>query len=386
MRDIKRVFLIVLDSFGAGQLPDAEKFGDAGAYTLKSCYDTGKLNVPCMQSMGLFNIDGINFGNKVAEPIAAYGKMAEISAGKDTTIGHWEISGLVSENPLPVYPDGFPEEFITELSRQTGRKVICNKTYSGTQVIHDYGREHIKTGALIVYTSADSVCQIAAHEDIVPVDELYRYCEMARKIFPVGRIIARPFEGEYPDFKRTANRHDFSLEPSGKTILDALKEKGFDTLSVGKIYDIFAGCGISDMVRTTGNADGMSKTDMFAKTDFRGLCFTNLVDFDMLYGHRRDSEGYTQALNEFDSWLSGFIKTMNDDDILMITADHGCDPGFKGTDHTREYIPFLMYGNKVAPHDLGVRKSFADIASTIADIFDVDYKTKGCSFANQTIK
>lgn len=386
MRDIKRVFLIVLDSFGAGELPDAEKFGDAGAYTLKSCYDTGKLNVPCMQSMGLFNIDGINFGNKVAEPIAAYGKMAEISAGKDTTIGHWEISGLVSENPLPVYPDGFPEEFITELSRQTGRKVICNKTYSGTQVIHDYGREHIKTGALIVYTSADSVCQIAAHEDIVPVDELYRYCEMARKIFPVGRIIARPFEGEYPDFKRTANRHDFSLEPSGKTILDALKEKGFDTLSVGKIYDIFAGCGISDMVRTTGNADGMSKTDMFAKTDFRGLCFTNLVDFDMLYGHRRDSEGYTQALNEFDSWLSGFIKTMNDDDILMITADHGCDPGFKGTDHTREYIPFLMYGNKVAPHDLGVRKSFADIASTIADIFDVDYKTKGCSFANQTIK
>ena len=386
MRDIKRVFLIVLDSFGAGELPDAEKFGDAGAYTLKSCYDTGKLNVPCMPSMGLFNIDGINFGNKVAEPIAAYGKMSEISAGKDTTIGHWEISGLVSENPLPVYPDGFPEEFITELSRQTGRKVICNKTYSGTQVIHDYGREHIKTGALIVYTSADSVCQIAAHEDIVPVDELYRYCEMARKIFPVGRIIARPFEGEYPDFKRTANRHDFSLEPSGKTILDALKEKGFDTLSVGKIYDIFAGCGISDMVRTTGNADGMSKTDMFAKTDFRGLCFTNLVDFDMLYGHRRDSEGYTQALNEFDSWLSGFIKTMNDDDILMITADHGCDPGFKGTDHTREYIPFLMYGNKVAPHDLGVRKSFADIASTIADIFDVDYKTKGCSFANQTIK
>lgn len=386
MRDIKRVFLIVLDSFGVGELPDAEKFGDAGAYTLKSCYDTGKLNVPCMQSMGLFNIDGINFGNKVSEPIAAYGKMAEISAGKDTTIGHWEISGLVSENPLPVYPDGFPEEFITELSRQTGRKVICNKTYSGTQVIHDYGREHIKTGALIVYTSADSVCQIAAHEDIVPVDELYRYCEMARKIFPVGRIIARPFECEYPDFKRTANRHDFSLEPSGKTILDALKEKGFDTLSVGKIYDIFAGCGISDMVRTTGNADGMSKTDMFAKTDFRGLCFTNLVDFDMLYGHRRDSEGYTQALNEFDSWLSGFIKTMNADDILMITADHGCDPGFKGTDHTREYIPFLMYGNKVVPHDLGVRKSFADIASTIADIFDVDYKTKGCSFANQTIK
>lgn len=386
MRDIKRVFLIVLDSFGTGELPDADKFGDVGAYTLKSCYDTGKLNIPCMQSMGLFNIDGIDFGNKVTEPVAVYGKMAEISAGKDTTIGHWEISGLVSENPLPVYPDGFPEEFITELSRQTGRKVICNKTYSGTQVIHDYGREHLKTGALIVYTSADSVCQIAAHEDIVPVDELYRYCEIARKIFPVGRIIARPFEGEYPDFKRTANRHDFSLEPSGKTILDALKGKGFDTISVGKIYDIFAGCGISDMVRTTGNADGMSKTDMFAKTDFRGLCFTNLVDFDMLYGHRRDSEGYTQALNEFDSWLSGFIKTMNDDDILMITADHGCDPGFKGTDHTREYIPFLMYGNKVKPCNLGVRKSFADIASTIADVFDVDYKTRGSSFANQTIK
>ena len=306
MNNIKRVFLIVLDSCGIGEAPDAENFGDKGCSTIRSISKSQEFNIDTLRSLGYTKIDGLSFLGD-GELKAQVARLKELSQGKDTTIGHWEIAGVISEKPLPTFPNGFPEDLIKKFSEKTGRKVICNKTYSGTQVIHDYGREHIKTGALIVYTSADSVCQIAAHEDIVPVDELYRCCEIARKIFPVGRIIARPFEGEYPDFKRTANRHDFSLEPSGKTILDALKEKGFDTLSVGKIYDIFAGCGISDMVRTTGNADGMSKTDMFAKTDFRGLCFTNLVDFDMLYGHRRDSEGYTQALNEFDSWLSGFI-------------------------------------------------------------------------------
>lgn len=386
MRDIKRIFLIVLDSFGVGELPDADRFGDKGAFTLKSCYETGELNVPVMKSMGLFNIDGMDFGDKTDLPVAAYAKMREISAGKDTTIGHWEISGVVSENPLPVYPEGFPEEFILELSRQTGRKIICNKTYSGTQVIHDYGREHIETGALIVYTSADSVCQIAAHEDIVPVEDLYRYCEIARKIFPVGRIIARPFEGEYPDFRRTSNRHDFSLKPASATILDALSENNFDTIAVGKINDIFAGCGITEFVRTSGNDDGMIKTDEFSKKDFTGLCFINLVDFDMLYGHRRDSKGYAQALNEFDKWLSSFIRGMKKNDLLIITADHGCDPSFRGTDHTREYVPLIVYGDMVTPCNLGVRDSFSDIAAFIAEIFGVSYDTQGVSFADKIIR
>ncbi len=386
MRDIKRIFLIVLDSFGVGELPDADRFGDKGAFTLKSCYEKGELNVPVMKSMGLFNIDGMDFGDKTDLPVAAYAKMREISAGKDTTIGHWEISGVVSENPLPVYPEGFPEEFILELSRQTGRKIICNKTYSGTQVIHDYGREHIETGALIVYTSADSVCQIAAHEDIVPVEDLYRYCEIARKIFPVGRIIARPFEGEYPDFRRTSNRHDFSLKPASATILDALSENNFDTIAVGKINDIFAGCGITEFVRTSGNDDGMIKTDEFSKKDFTGLCFTNLVDFDMLYGHRRDSKGYAQALNKFDKWLSSFIRGMKKNDLLIITADHGCDPSFRGTDHTREYVPLIVYGDMVKPCNLGVRDSFSDIAAFIAENFGVSYETQGVSFADKIIR
>lgn len=386
MEKIKRVFLIVLDSAGVGQLPDAEKFGDTGADTLGSCFRSGKLDIPVMQSMGIYNIENISFGNSVDLPIAAYGKLEEMSAGKDTTIGHWEISGIVSEKPLPVYPDGFPDDIIQKLEKATGRKILCNKPYSGTKVILDYGREHINTGALIVYTSADSVCQIAAHEDIVPVELLYKYCDQARKILTgengVGRVIARPFTGTYPDFVRTSNRHDFSLKPAGKTIMDAFMENNLDTVAIGKIYDIFAGCGITKMMRNNGNKDGMNKASECSKEDFTGLCFVNLVDFDMLYGHRRDIAGYTQALNEFDAWLGKFIKEINEDDVVMVTADHGCDPAFTGTDHTREYIPLLIYGDQILPANLKTRKSFADIAATIADILDINYETHGVSFLN----
>lgn len=390
MRKDKRAFLIVLDSFGVGYLPDAEKFGDNGAFTFRSCFETGKLDLPVMKSMGLFNIPGIEFGEKTDQPKAAFGRIREFSAGKDTTIGHWEIAGVVSEEPLPVYSDGFPDDVISELEKAFGRKVICNKPYSGTKVILDYGQEHIDTGALIVYTSADSVCQIAAHEDIVPVETLYEYCTAARKILRgkhgVGRVIARPFTGKYPEFTRTSGRHDFSLEPPGETILDALVKNGFDTPAVGKIYDIFAGKGISDMVRTTGNTDGMKKTDDYAATDFNGLCFTNLVDYDMLYGHRRDPEGYAAALNEFDGWLGNFIHTMRDEDILIITADHGCDPKYSGTDHTREYTPLIVYGKNIKPCELGTLESFSVIAASLAEYFEIDYSTAGKSFLDRVSK
>ncbi len=358
---MKRVFLIVLDSFGIGNAPDAERFGDKGANTLKSCFSTGKLNVPNMRKLGLFNIDGVDFGEKVPEPIGSYGRLAEKSMGKDTTIGHWEIAGVVSENPLPTYPDGFPAEVLDRFTAETGRQVLCNKPYSGTEVIRDYGEEHMKTGALIVYTSADSVFQIAAHEDIVPVEKLYEYCETARKILTgkhgVGRVIARPFEGEHP-YKRTSRRHDFSVEPPAETALDRLKARGKDVIAVGKINDIFVGKGITEFVRTSGNDDGMAKTLEYAKRDFGGLCFVNLVDFDMSYGHRRDADGYTEALNRFDVRLGELMSLLGDEDALMITADHGCDPCFKGTDHTRETVPLLVYGRKVVPRNLGTAESY----------------------------
>lgn len=385
-----RIFLFVLDSFGIGQAPDADLFGDHGADTLKSCYETTTLNLPTMRSLGLFNIENITVGEKHPSPIGAYARITEKSAGKDTTIGHWEIAGAVSENPLPVYPDGFPDEVIEKLEKATGRKIICNKPYSGTKVIVDYGKEHLETGALIVYTSADSVCQIAAHEDVVPTELLYKYCEETRKILTgvhgVGRVIARPFNGTYPDFVRTSGRHDFSLEPPKETLLDALMKKKADTLAVGKIYDIFAGRGISETVRTSGNTDGMMKTDQFFEKDFNGLCFINLVDFDMLYGHRRDAAGYANALNEFDSWLSVFMSKMHDNDIIMITADHGCDPCFKGTDHTRECTPLLVYGKNILPKDLKTRHSFADIAATVSEILKADYSADGESFAEEIIR
>jgi len=334
---MKRVFLIVLDSFGIGEMKDAHEYGDAGSNTIKACSTSSKFHIPNMKRLGLLNIDGVDVSpckeawvTKEESIIGAYGRFREASKGKDTTIGHWEISGHISERPLPTFPDGFPKELLDKFEEATGRKVICNKPYSGTEVIKDFGEEHMKTGALIVYTSADSVFQIAAHEDIVPIEELYHYCEIAREIcqgeYGVGRVIARPFEGQAPNFKRTTRRHDYSLTPPGVTMLDQLKENGYDVIAVGKINDIFAGKGITSMVRTSGNAEGIDKTIEYEKEDFNGLCFINLVDFDMLYGHRNDVEGYAAALTYFDEHLPKIMEGLRDDDILMITADHGCDP------------------------------------------------------------
>lgn len=371
-----RVFLIVLDSFGVGNAPDAAAFGDEGSNTFKACYNFGKLNIPNMKKLGLFNIDGVDFGEREKEPLGAYARLVEESAGKDTTIGHWEIAGIISEKPLPVFPDGFPDEVIKEFERRTGRKTLCNKPYSGTEVIKDYGAEHMKTGALIVYTSADSVFQVAANENVVPVKKLYEYCEIARDIlkgdYAVGRVIARPFVGTSPEnFARTSNRHDFSLLPPSKTMLDILKDNGKDVLSVGKIIDIFAGQGITEFIRTVSNADGMIKTAEFQKKDFDGLCFVNLVDFDMKYGHRNDVAGYTNALNEFDIALGDFMKNMRKDDVLMLTADHGCDPSTPSTDHSRECVPLIICGNNVKSGNLGTRKGFTCIAKTILSMFNL---------------
>ena len=381
----KRVFLIVLDSFGIGELPDAEEFGDKGSNTLKTITGAREYSTPNMQKLGLFHIDGVDWMPKESNPSGAFGRMEERSRGKDTTIGHWEIAGVISPEPLPVYPDGFPEEILEPFKRETGRGVLCNKPYSGTEVIQDYGEEHVKTGDLIVYTSADSVFQLAAHEDVIPVKELYRYCEIARKILTgkhgVGRVIARPFTGTFPNYTRTSNRHDFSLLPPKDTMLDALQNAGYETYGIGKIYDIFAGKGISHTQRITGNKDGMEKTIQMQGEDFKGICFVNLVDFDMVYGHRNNISGYANAATEFDRQLETFLKGVKDQDILMITADHGCDPGFPGTDHTREHTPLLIYGKEIRENvNLGTRSTFADIAATILDILGVDNNTDGTSF------
>ena len=372
----KRVFLIVLDSCGCGELPDAGRFGDEGSHTIRSCYDSGKLHVPNLARMGLFNIDGIGVGTPAESPCATYGKCAERSAGKDTTTGHWEIAGLISTIPMKTYPEGFPQPVLDALKAATGRDILCNLPYSGTEVIRDYGREHLETGALIVYTSADSVLQIAAHEDLIPVPELYKICEKAREImqgeYAVGRIIARPFVGEYPDFKRTANRHDYSVSPFAPTVLDAIQAAGQKVISVGKIADIFNGQGISEGSRTVSNDDGMGKTLQLTARDFEGLCFVNLVEFDSAYGHRRDIAGYTEALNVFDAQLGALLPQLRDDDLLILTADHGCDPAAHGTDHTREYIPVLMYGKQVKPQNLGIREGFSDIGQTVCKWLGVD--------------
>lgn len=386
----RRIFLIVLDSCGIGEMPDAGLYGDEGSNTLRSCFSQKEFSVPNMKKMGLFNIDGINFGEKEEKPLAAYARLTEKSKGKDTTTGHWEIAGIVSENPFPTYPDGFPEEILSEFSKRTGHGVLCNKPYSGTKVIDDYGKEHLETGKLIVYTSADSVFQIAAHEDIVPVKKLYEYCEIAREILKgdhaVGRVIARPFEGEYPNFKRTANRHDFSLIPPQETVIDALTKEGIEVIPIGKIYDIFAGKGLEKANHTHSNSHGMEMTEQAAEKDFNGLCFTNLVDFDMHFGHRNDAVGYAKALSEFDVWLGSFMKKLHNSDILMITADHGCDPLTESTDHSREYVPLLVYGKQVSPVNLGTRESFSDIGKTVADIFGISTSIKGESFKNQILK
>ena len=369
----KRIFLIVLDSFGIGNAPDAEIFGDLGANTLKSISQSKQFNISKLKELGLCNIDNVELANHVL-PIGKFAALQELSAGKDTTIGHFEIAGIISDKPLPTYPNGFPAEIITEFEKQTTQGTLCNKPYSGTQVIADYGEEHLKTGKLIVYTSADSVFQIAAHTDVVPIETLYNYCRIARKILvgehAVGRVIARPFTNKYP-FTRTAERHDFSIEPPKETMLDKLKSNEFDVISVGKIADIFANRGITDSYYTHSNDEGMTKTYELLNTNFTGLVFTNLVDFDMKYGHRRDVDGYANAISNFDNWLNDFIPKMNSDDLLIITADHGCDPAFKGTDHTRELVPLIMYSKDIAPENLGTIKCYNYISNMILDNFDV---------------
>lgn len=366
---MKRVIIIVLDSVGCGEAPDAAEYGDVGSNTLLACSKNKYFKMDNMRKLGYFNLEGVNIGEREKNPTGAFAKLQELSKGKDTTTGHWEMAGIISKTPMPTYPDGFPKEIIDEFEKQTGRKVLCNKPYSGTEVINDYGSEHIRTGDLIVYTSADSVFQIAAHEDIVPVDELYRYCSIARKLLVgkhgVGRVIARPFIGEEGSFTRTSRRHDFSLEPTGRTMLDILKNEGYDVLSIGKIIDIFAERGITDYVRTDGNADGIERTIEWMDRDFNGLLFVNLVDFDMLYGHRNDVDSYSKALTYFDEQVPRILEKMRPEDILMVTADHGCDPTTPSTDHSREYVPLLMAGNVEAGKDYGTLKGFNHIAGTV---------------------
>lgn len=381
---MKRVFLIVLDSFGIGEMEDAEAYGDKGTNTLQSVASSSEFDMPNMKELGLFNIDGVTCREGVEQPTARIARMKEASKGKDTTIGHWEIAGIISKKPLPTYPNGFPQEILEAFSSATGRGVLCNKPYSGTEVIQKYGDEHVRTGNLIVYTSADSVFQIAAHEKVVPVETLYEYCQMAREILQgehgVGRVIARPFVGTSGHYTRTPKRHDFSLEPPAVTMLDQLKAAGKDVISVGKIKDIFAGKGITDFVYTKGNEEGIEKTLEYLDRDFEGLCFINLVDYDMLYGHRNDIDGYARALTYFDYSLPELMQKLRDDDILMITADHGCDPGYTvSTDHSREYTPFLMYGKNVAPANLGTRETFADIGATVLDYFGITPQFMGNS-------
>ena len=379
----KRVFLIVLDSFGIGAEPDAPQFGDAGTNTLAAIAGHPHFRGDNLAKLGMFNLDGVTCGTPAAAPIGSYARLREASAGKDTTIGHWEIAGLLSAEPLPTFPDGFPQELLDAFTAKTGYKVLCNKPYSGTDVIRDYGDEHVKTGKLIVYTSADSVFQIAAHESVVPPEQLYEYCRIARRILRgkhgVGRVIARPFDGEWP-YHRTTRRHDFSLEPPAQTLLDAVKAAGKDVIAVGKIHDIFAGKGIGETIRTSGNTEGLQVTLELADRDFEGLAFVNLVDFDMLYGHRRNIAGYAAAAAEFNDWLPGFMAKMRPGDILMVTADHGCDPSYtKTTDHTREHVPFLIYGDEVKPGvNLHTRYSFATIADTVCKALGVDYCPAGC--------
>ena len=388
---MKRIFLIVLDSFGIGAMPDSEKFGDVGVNTLGACATSAKLHIPNMIAAGLGNIDGVDCLPKTDAPTGACARLTEASMGKDTTIGHWEISGIISPNPLPTYPEGFPKEVLDAFEAATGRGVLCNLPYSGTDVIRDYGKEHMETGKWIVYTSADSVFQVAAHEDVVPLRELYDACRKARQILRgkhgVGRVIARPFVGNPEEgFRRTPNRHDFSLEPPAETMLDAVKGAGLDCLAVGKIHDIFAGRGDTEYVFNKSNADGMDHTDDFAARRFNGLCFVNLVDFDMAFGHRRDIDGYASALSEFDAWLGSFLPRLGEEDILMITADHGCDPSYTATtDHTREYVPLLVLGKGVKPVNLGTRATFADIAATVTELLGVQYSTPGRSFAGEIL-
>lgn len=388
----KRIILIVLDSVGIGELPDAADYGDEGSDTLGNISHTvGGLRLPNMEKVGLGNITGIKNINRVEHPTGSFGKCEELSIGKDTVTGHWEIAGVVLRKPLNTYPNGFPEEIIKEFEDKIGRKIIGNKVASGTEIIKELGEEHVKTGYPIVYTSADSVFQIAVHEDVISLEELYRMCSIAREMFmgekAVGRIIARPFIGEGREFTRTSNRRDFALDPFDKTMLDYIKEKGLNVMSVGKIEDIYNKRGVTDAVHIKNNMDGVDKTLEYMKGDKEGLIFTNLVDFDMLYGHRNDAQGYAKALVDFDNRMPEIISLMNDDDILILTADHGCDPTTSSTDHSREYIPVLVYGKGIKGGiDIGIRKSYCDIGKTVLDLLNVENSLYGESFANEIIK
>ena len=388
---IKRVFLIVADSLGIGAAEDAHKFyngngTDVGSDTFGALVDHKGFSAPFLQKLGIGNIDGVAY--PVSEsPIAAYGKLVEQSAGKDTVTGHWEICGVVTDRPMPTFPNGFPEDFLNEFSKRVGRGYLCNKTYSGTEVIKDYGKEHIETGKLIIYTSSDSVFQIAAHEDVVPIEDLYKYCETARKMLcgdmAVGRVIARPFVGNEYGYQRTANRRDYALESPSETLCDIMSANGYEVIGVGKIGDIFAHRGITEEIHTESNADGIEKTKQMLDRDFIGLCFVNLVDFDSKYGHRRNIDGYADAVMYFDRELKKISEKLLDEDILIITADHGCDPSHIGTDHTREDVPLLIYGKNIKCVNIGTRRSFADLGKTIADMFDIEScPIKGVSFKN----
>lgn len=392
---MKRVFLIVLDSVGVGEMPDAAAFGDQGSHTVYAASHYDGFYMPNMQKLGFFNLDGMKVDEKHAwakekvEQTGTICRLSEKSKGKDTTTGHWEIAGLISREAMPTFPNGFPKDLIDQFEKRTGRKVLCNKPYSGTEVIKDYGKEHIETGALIVYTSADSVFQIAAHESVVPVEQLYEYCEIARELcqgaYGVGRVIARPFEGEWP-YSRTSRRHDYSLLPPKDTMLDKIKAAGMDVLAVGKINDIFAGKGVTEMIRTQDNADGIDKTIAYMQRDFHGLCFTNLVDFDMKYGHRNDIDGYGKALSYFDSRLPELLSLLKEEDVLMITADHGCDPSTPSTDHSREYVPWVITGDKIAAKNLGTKDGFGYIGGTILDMLGLEVSIEGDSIYKQIKK
>ncbi|MFD2307841.1 phosphopentomutase [Enterococcus termitis] len=386
----KRVHLIVMDSVGIGEAPDAEKFGDVGSDTLGHIAKEAGLTIPNLEKLGLGTIAPLHNVEAVADHSGYATKLEEVSVGKDTMTGHWEIMGLNIQKPFRVFPDGFPEELLKQIEEFSGRKIVCNKPYSGTAVIDDYGKHQMETGDLIVYTSADPVLQIAAHEEIIPLEELYRICEYVREItkdepYMIGRIIARPYLGEPGNFTRTSNRHDYALDPFGHTVLDSLKENGKDVIAVGKINDIFNGQGITESVRTKSNMDGVDQLLNVMKKEFDGLSFTNLVDFDALYGHRRDVVGYAHAIEAFDLRLPEIIDAMTDDDLLMITADHGNDPTFPGTDHTREYVPLLVYSKKMTEQGSLAQGHYADISATIAENFGVAQTENGVSFLNKLV-
>jgi phosphopentomutase len=388
----KRVIWVILDSVGMGELPDAEKYGDVGSHTIGNVAEkVGGLNIPHMVALGLGNIEGMKNVDKTSEPKGAYGKLGEISVGKDTTTGHWEMAGIHSVNPFPTYPEGFPKDIVEKFEAAVGRKVIGNKPASGTAILDELGQQHMESGDLILYTSADSVFQIAAHEEVVPIEELYKICRIAREMLieehALARVIARPFIGKPGDWQRTANRRDFSLKPPKDTVLDHIKADNLDVIAVGKIEDIFAEQGITEAIHTKSNMDGVDQTIKYLKEDNKGLIYTNLVDFDSKWGHRNDYEGYAKGLEDFDARLPEIYENMRDGDILIINADHGCDPTMPGTDHSREYIPFLAFGKNIKEGaDIGTRKTFGDIGQTVADYLGVKPMELGTSFLKDIIK